>query len=47
MKFAMLENGNCRHAVVMVPGILELDMSNKPRAKSHPLGTGSALRHAA
>ena len=38
MKFAMFENGNCRHAVIMVPGILELDMSKKPRARSRLLG---------
>ena len=47
MKFAMFENGNCRQAVIMVPGILELDMSNKPRTRSHHLSTGSALRQAA
>jgi hypothetical protein len=32
LKFAMFENGNCPQAVIMVPGILELDMSAKPRA---------------
>lgn len=47
MKFATFENGNCRQAVIMVPGILELDMSDKPRAYSHPVCTEPALRHAA
>ena len=32
LKFAMFENGNCPQAVIMVPGVLELDMSSKPRA---------------
>ena len=31
VKFAMFENGNQRQAVIMVPGILELDMSRKHR----------------
>jgi hypothetical protein len=30
VKFAMFENGNRPQAVIMVPGILELDMSGKP-----------------
>jgi hypothetical protein len=32
VKFAMFENGNRPQAVIMVPGILELDMSGNPRA---------------
>lgn len=32
LKFAMFENGNHPEAVIMVPGLLELDMSAKPRA---------------
>jgi len=32
VKFAMFENGNRPQAVIVVPGILELDMSGKPRA---------------
>jgi hypothetical protein len=32
VKFAMFENGNRPQAVIMVPGILELDMSRNPRA---------------
>ena len=31
LKFAMFENGNRPQAVVMVPGVLELDMTSKPR----------------
>jgi hypothetical protein len=31
LKFAMFENGNRPQAVIMVPGVLELDM----KAKSH------------
>ena len=32
LKFAMFENGNRPQAVIMVPGVLELDMSRKPGA---------------
>jgi hypothetical protein len=32
LKFAMFENGNRPQAVIMVPGVLELDMTAKPRA---------------
>ena len=34
MKFAMFENGNRPQAVIMVPDILELDMSGKPRDRT-------------
>ena len=34
VKFAMFENGNRPQAVIMVPGILELDMSGKPREQN-------------
>jgi len=33
LKFAMFENGNRPQAVIMVPGIIELDMSARPRAQ--------------
>jgi hypothetical protein len=36
LKFAMFENGNRPQAVIMVPGVLELDMSGKPRTGSDP-----------
>jgi hypothetical protein len=32
LRFAMFENGNRPQAVIMVPGVLELDMSRK----AHP-----------
>jgi hypothetical protein len=35
LKFAMFENGNRPQAVVMVPGVLELDMTAKPRSARH------------
>jgi hypothetical protein len=35
LKFAMFENGKRPQAVIMVPGILELDMSRKPAATDH------------
>jgi len=47
VKFAMFENGNCPQAVIMVPGILELDMSNKPPARTHMRGTQPVLQRAA
>jgi hypothetical protein len=34
VKFAMLENGHRPQAVIMVPGILELDMSGKARDRT-------------
>jgi hypothetical protein len=30
LKFAMFENGNRPQAVIMVPGILELDLGRRP-----------------
>jgi len=36
LKFAMFENGNRPQAVIMVPGILELDMSAQPRDQNRP-----------
>jgi hypothetical protein len=47
LKFAMFENGNCPQAVIMVPDIIELDMSSKPHARPHPLGTEPALQRRA
>jgi hypothetical protein len=40
LKFAMFENGNRPQAVIMVPGVLELDMSAKPRVVPRP-GAGA------
>src|SRR5262245_55373396 len=47
VKFAMFENGNQPQAVIMVPGILELDMSSKPRAGGSSSGSHGALARAA
>ena len=41
LKFAMFENGNRPQAVVMVPGVLELEMGGKAPA-AHPLNTDIA-----
>ena len=35
VKFAMFENGRRPQAVVMVPGVLELDMSGERRTRCH------------
>src|SRR2546427_7990522 len=52
VKFAMFENGNQPQGVIMVPGILELDMSGRrgdspPRSSRRPGRTrlaGSSVR---
>jgi hypothetical protein len=46
VKFAMFENGNRPQAVIMVPGILELELSGKPRAGG-ALSTQVSLARAA
>ena len=43
LKFAMFENGNRPQAVIMVPGVLELDMSAKPSRASAPRPTRRPL----
>jgi hypothetical protein len=35
VKFAMFENGNRPQAVIMVPGILELDLDRRPNQAPH------------
>jgi hypothetical protein len=48
IRFAMFENGNRPQAVVMVPGVFELDMSRKPRtAHQLPLDIDARKRRAA
>lgn len=47
VKFAMFENGNQPQAVIMVPGILELDTSGKPRAGDSPSDAYGRLARAA
>ena len=49
LKFAMFENGKRPQAVIMVPGVLELDLNNRPHAAQHipantPLRRFASLR---
>ena len=44
LKFAMFENGNRPQAVIMVPGILELDL--RSRSTDHPAPATPRLRAA-
>ena len=48
VKFAMFENGHRPQAVIMVPGILELDMSGKPAASGEAITghTAADAQHA-
>jgi hypothetical protein len=43
IKFAMFENGNCPQAVIMVPGVLELDIVDPPPT-ARPATRSAALR---
>ena len=43
IKFAMFENGNCPQAVIMVPGVLELDIVDPPPT-ARPATHSAALR---
>ena len=48
LRFAMFENGNRPQAVVMVPGVLELDMNANPRSAQRSAVIARApLRHVA
>jgi hypothetical protein len=48
LRFALFENGNRPQAVIMVPGVFELDMSPKPKARQHArAGATVALPRAA
>jgi hypothetical protein len=42
LKFAIAENGNRPQAVVVVPGVLELDMSVTPRTERRSMDAASA-----
>ena len=42
LKFAMFENGNRPQAVIMVPGVLELDMSAKALPGRHATASAHA-----
>jgi hypothetical protein len=46
LKYAMAENGHRPRAVVMVPDVLELDMSSPPRSAAQP-SEGSETRRVA
>jgi hypothetical protein len=46
LRYVRLENGNRPHAVVMVPGVFELDLGNKPLPFHHP-GSSAHLASAA
>jgi len=41
IKFAMFENGNRPQAVIMVPGVLELDINEPPHAAPHATSSAS------
>jgi hypothetical protein len=43
LKYAMFENGHRPQAVVMVPGVFELDMSRPTRAAAHQAANAAAL----
>jgi hypothetical protein len=45
LKFAMLENGHRPQAVIMVPGVIELDMNAKPLTGPHFAANGQAPVH--
>ena len=48
LKFAMFENGNRPQAVIMVPGILELDMSARTQQQMQSAGANTTtIRQAA
>jgi hypothetical protein len=32
LKFAMFENGNCPQAVIVVPGVIELNIGSEPQS---------------
>ena len=46
LRYARLENGNGPHAVVMVPGVFELNLGDKPQPFHHP-GSSARLANAA
>ena len=47
LKFAMFENGNRPQAVIMVPGVLELDMSRKPSPQLRQPSNAEQMRQVA
>jgi hypothetical protein len=47
LRFALFENGNHPQAVIMVPGVLELDMQRKFSPVADPAGGAIAQRRVA
>ena len=47
LRFAMFENGNRPQAVIMVPGVLELDMSRKTGPAPYPPSDTAPMRQVA
>jgi hypothetical protein len=45
LKFALFENGHKPNAVIMVPGVLELDMAAKPGNTNAPAVEREVPRH--
>jgi len=46
LKYAMFENGHRPQAVIMVPGVLELDMNRRPLAHAAPVARARLARAA-
>jgi hypothetical protein len=44
LKFALFENGHRPQAIVMVPGVLELDMNARPSVAKSPAAQNEAPR---
>lgn len=47
LKFAMFENGNRPQAVIMVPGVFELDMNRKPAPEHRRPSNAGQMRQVA
>jgi hypothetical protein len=47
LKFAMFENGHRPQAVIMVPGVIELDMSARPQQQFRTVAANATVRRAA
>ena len=44
LRFALFENGNQPQSVIMVPGVLELDLTSSPRIMQQPQTSADASR---
>jgi hypothetical protein len=47
MKFAKFENGNHPEAVILVPGIIELNLSDRPNQRISIMDANTEMRRAA